>query len=297
MKNGKINSMLKRVFVVVLCLTIPLTIFAQEETESSAPVTKDKKPVRSPWSASTLIESQSYMVFPKNTLVFTIQHRFGKLNSNTFDLFGLYAPSNIRMGFSYTVFNNFQLGIGTTKNNKLQDLNWKYNILEQTRSNSMPVALTYFGNVEYDARDAENFGENYKGSNRLSYFNQLIIGRTISDKLTMQIMANYAHFNQIDTVGVKDFEHSNMGVGVAARYKFSPQSSIVVEYEHPLTTPEPVKPNLSIALEVATSSHAFQIFITTYDNISYQRNLTYNTNDFNKGDFLIGFNITRNWNF
>ena len=75
------------------------------------------------------------------------------------------------------------------------------------------------------------------------------------------------------------------------------------EYDQSLTTPEVVKPNLSIGYEVATSSHAFQMFVTTYRGISYQRNLAYNTNDFTKFEsnepwgFLIGFNITRNWNF
>ena len=296
MKKRTTKKSIMRISIALLCMFSPALLTAQEES-TPAVAEKDNKPVRSPYAASTLIESQSYMVFPKNTLVFNLQHRFGKLNSETFDLFGLYAPSNIRMGLTYSVSNKIQLGIGTTKLNKLQDLNWKYSILNQTRSNSIPIALTYFGNVEYDMREAENFGEDYKSSNRISYFNQLMIGRKFNDKLTVQLMANYAHFNQIDTVGNADFNHDNFSAGIAGRFKISPQTSFLFEYEHPLTTPETVKPNLSLGFEIATSSHAFQIFITTYDGISHQRNLMYNTNDFNKGEILIGFNITRNWSF
>lgn len=290
------NKTILRSAVTIMLLSAPFTIVAQDETVV-APVEKDNKPVRSPFSAGVLIETQSYMVFPKNTLVFNIQHRFGKLNSETFDLFGIYAPANIRMGLTYSPIQNLSIGIGTTKLNMLQDLNWKYAILNQTKSNSIPIAITYFGNVEYDMREDENFGEDYQSTNRISFFNQLIIGRKFSEKLTIQLMGNYAHFNQIDTAGNPDFKHDNMSAGIAGRFKFSPQTSFLFEYEHPLTTPENIKPNISFGFEIATSSHAFQLFITTYDGISYQRNLMYNTNDFDKGELLIGFNITRNWSF
>ncbi|MBS0000542.1 MAG: hypothetical protein KFF73_16300, partial [Cyclobacteriaceae bacterium] len=62
--------------------------------------------------------------------------------------------------------------------------------------------------------------------------------------------------------------------------------------------------NISLGIEIATSAHAFQIFISTYRSILPQYNLHYNTNEFitevdgeNKLGFLIGFNMTRLWNF
>ncbi len=278
----------------------PVCLKAQDDATKKKPTEKKAdKPVRNPWEAGMLIETQTDLVWAPKTLEFVIQHRFGELNSGTFDLAGLYAPSNIRIALNYGLFKNAQIGIGTTKDNKLQDLNWKYKILTQTRSGSMPIALTYYGNVEYDARDKENFGASaeYKSSYRMSYFNQLIISRKFSKAVTAQITGSYAHYNLVDTVFTPDLKHDNFAVGVAGRVKISRQTSIIVEYDVPLTTPDYIKPNYSIGVEMATSSHAFHIFITTYDGISPQRNLTYNTNDFFNGDFLIGFNITRNWNF
>ncbi len=131
----------------------------------------------------------------------------------------------------------------------------------------------------------------------MSYFNQLIIGRKFGKKVAVQAMFNYAHFNQIDTTGIPDLKHDNFGIGFAGRYKFSPQGSVLLEYEQPLTTPEEIKPNLSFGVEFATSSHAFQIFITTYNGIIYQENMVYNRNDYSDGGLRLGFNITRNWNF
>ncbi len=276
----------------------PSSLKAQDEATEKKPTEKKaEKPVRNPWEAGMLIETQTDLVWKPKTLEFVIQHRFGELNSGTFDLAGLYAPSNIRIALNYGVFKNAQIGIGTTKDNKLQDLNWKYKILTQTRSGSMPIALTYYGNAEYDARDKENFGAEYKGSYRMSYFNQLILSRKFSKAISLQITGSYAHYNQIDSVFTPDLKHDNFAVGLAGRVKISKQTSIIFEYDQPLTTPDYIKPNYSIGVEMATSSHAFHLFITTYDGISPQRNLTYNTNDFFKGDILIGFNITRNWNF
>ena len=62
------------------------------------------------------------------------------------------------------------VGIGTTQNYKLQDIEWKYALLRQTRSNSMPVSLVYYGNMVIDARSYDNLGpeESYKFIHRIS---------------------------------------------------------------------------------------------------------------------------------
>ncbi|MBZ0242699.1 MAG: DUF5777 family beta-barrel protein, partial [Bacteroidales bacterium] len=59
----------------------------------------------------------------------------------------------------------------------------------------------------------------------------------------------------------------------------------------------PSKPNFGIGWEIATSTHAFHIYIATADGIVPQHNAFYNKNDFTKGDMMLGFTITRLWNF
>ncbi len=281
---------------LLLMLSVPHQLL-QAQDNNNAEVKKVQKPVRSPWESGMLIETQTGLVLPQKTLEFVIQHRFGNINSGTFDLLGIYAASNIRLALNYGLFNKFQIGIGTTKNKKYQDVNWKYNILTQTRSGSMPLSLTYYGNISYDAREEEYFGADYKVSDRISYFNQLILGRKFSRIVSVQLSGSYSHYNQIDTTSFPGMKHDVFGVGLAGRVKISPQTSITMEYNQPLNTPDNIKPNLSLGVEIATSSHAFQIFLTTYNGIVPQENLSYNTNDFLKGDILLGFNITRLWGF
>ena len=298
MKN-RLERISRTLVLFTLLASSPVFLIAQEEAAQPQEEKKDTKPVRSPFQANSLIESQTYVVFAKKTLVLDMQHRFGPMNNSNFDLFGIYGPSNIRLALTYVVLDNFQLGAGTTKNGMIQDINWKYSILRQTRSNSMPIALTYYGNWAYSAVQQSSFGaeSEYKGTHRMSYFNQLILGRKFGKKVAVQVMANYAHFNQIDTLGNPDFKHDNLGIGFGGRYQFSPQGSIMFECEQPLTTPEHIKPNVSFGVEFATSSHAFQLFITTYSGIVYQYNMVYNTNEVNQNGLLIGFNFTRNWSF
>lgn len=295
MKNFEIKTSGIFTLLFTILLLVPSLVIAQDE---EVPVEKKvEKPVRNPWGSSHLIETQTTVVWAPKTLEFVIEHRFGELNSGSFDLIGLYAPSNVRMGLNYTVVKWLQLGIGTTKDKKLQDFNYKAAILTQTRSGSMPIALTYYGNTQMDARDQEIYGAEYSFTNRISYFNQLILGRKFSKAFSLQISGSYAHYNFIDSAATKDLKHDNFGIGIAGRVKVGGKISILFEWDMPLTTPDWVKPNYSLGVEIATSSHCFQIFLTTYDGINYQENLMFNTNDAWDGDVLIGFNIIPKWNF
>jgi hypothetical protein len=282
------------IMIPVALMVFSTAVFGQE----AATEQKDNRPVREQFESGYIIDNQTVVVKTPGTLEFIIQHRFGTLNSETFDLLGLYAPSNIRMGLNYTLRKDLLIGAGSTKNNKLQDANIKYTFLKQTRSNSIPVSVAVFSLAAYDLR--EDIFE--KSTQRLSYFSQLIIARSFGRKTSVQIAPSYSHFNIVDSL----VEHSSIGVSVNGRYKFSPQSSVVFSYDHNMTEQkgkindalviEPM-PNLSIGLEVSTSSHVFQVFASTYNAIINQYSILYNTHDFTNGDILIGFNITRLWNF
>jgi hypothetical protein len=254
---------------------------------------KDKRPVKDPFESGYLLNNQTVKLPTAHTLEFIIQHRFGKLNGEEFDLLGLYAPSNIRMGFNFTLTDKIQLGIGTTKNRKLQDLNWKYAILQQTRSGNIPVSITYFGDIAIDVRK-DVYPEI---TNRLSYFNQLIIARKFSDRISVQVAPSYSYFNMVDSL----VSRGNFGLSVNGRVKIADALAVLFEYDYNFTKQDEkvltVKPNLSFGLEASTGSHVFQVFVGTYESIVNQYNLLYNSNDFTNKDVLIGFNITRLWNY
>jgi len=110
----------------------------------------------------------------------------------------------------------------------------------------------------------------------------------------MQVAPSISHYNLVEA----DMENDMFAVALGARYKISPQTSILVDYSQPFAMgdSEP-EPGLSLGFEFATSAHAFQIFVSNYWGIVPQENYMWNQNDFFGGDVLLGFNITRIYNF
>ncbi|HYX07622.1 MAG TPA: DUF5777 family beta-barrel protein [Bacteroidales bacterium] len=272
--------------IAVLITSVYTSSFAQDTEETP------DYPVRNPFETGTLIDNQTPLTPYKGMIEFQIYHRFGTVKNGISDLYGIYAPSNIRLGLNYGVTDKIMVGIGTTKDYKLQDIQWKYNFLQQTRSGKVPVFLTYYGNMVIDARADENFGptDNYLFIHRISYFSQLILARKFNDIFTFQIAPECVYYNAVDP-GMKNF---NAGLSLGGRAKVLPSTSIIVEYDQPFTSTDVnnPKPNLGFGVEIGTGTHAFQIFMANYSQIINQRNLVYNTNDFTDGDLALGFNIT-----
>lgn len=285
-----------RLIITGLCMAFMFTAFAQEEE----PVVD--KPVRAPWESGYLIDQQTPLVPYKGTLEFVIHHRFGAFGNGTSDLFGIWAPSNIRLGLNYSFSDKFQLGLGSTKFKKFTDLTYKYNILEQTRSGAVPVAVTFWGNIGLDGRNDEFYGSEYAFTQRFSYFNQLIVARKFTNALSVQVAPSFLHYNMVDSL----IEHDKFAVSFGARYKITPTMAIIANYDLPLhfkgiqeyyeITDKPYG-NFGIGIEISTSTHAFQIFLGSSDKILPQENILYNQNNFWDKGILLGFNMTRLWSF
>jgi hypothetical protein len=194
------------------------------------------------------------------------------------------------------------IGAGVTKSKMQYDFNAKVSLLRQTKAKGTPVSVVYYGDIAMSDQEQDDFlnqdGE-FKKVNRLTYFNEIMIARKITSKISLQVAGTYSYFNIIDSAYN---EHAFYGASFAGRYKFSPQSSVIVDFDYLLNTSdiqEAVKPepNLGIGYEVSTGSHQFQIFVTTAQGIINQDFRLYNMNKFGDGDVVLGFNITRQWGF
>jgi hypothetical protein len=233
-----------------------------------------------------------------------IQHRFGSIENGLSDFLGIYGSANTRLALNYSVTNWLQVGFGTTKNYKLQDFSLKANLLRQSKDNKSPVDVTYYGNFSLDARDKDYFGEDYKFGNRAAYFNELLVTRQVAKWFTASVGASFTHFNQVDSL----YEHDKIGLHFLGRFKFSGQSSILINCDLPLKldgikewgefTNPPIY-NCGIGYEVVTATHVFQIFAGSANFLVPQYNMMWNQNEFFKSteNIFLGFNISRVWNF
>ena len=320
-----INTSNQRV-TLALCLVSCLMLFqtgltAQDSTGVTKAITTraKSKPVKNTFPGVWIIDNQTVMVPVKGTFEMDIMHRFGTVDKGYDDFWGFFAPSNIRLGVSYSPINKLNLGFGITKSNMLWDASAKYSIITQTKG-KYPVSITYYGDVAYDTRkDADKSLFKYT-TQRITSFNQLIIARKISDKLSLQIAPSISHQNAVngyytknDSTGkdiFSEMKFDHLAVAISGRLKLTNVTSLIINYDQPVTkhnTNNP-SPNLSFGFEFNTSNHSFQLFMGNYSLLSPQRNNLYNTNsplDYTKvdgtkvegGRFLIGFNITRLWNW
>jgi hypothetical protein len=273
--------MKKQLFLFGVILTfVAMPVLSQEESENQ------DYPIRKVFETTTLIDNQTTQSLYQGMLQLEIQHRFSEINQIS-DLFGIYGSANTRIALNYGIKDWIMVGLGTTRNYKLQDVEWKVSILKQTESGKVPVSLSYYGNMVIDARSKDNFGpaESYRDIHRLSYLTQVIVSKKIG-KFSAQLAPTFAYYNAVDT-GLKNF---NVSLNGGLRANVLGSSSIILEYDQPLTQHESfdIKPNLGFGVEIGTSTHAFRVFVSNYNDIIKQRNIMYNTNN----TFHFGFNIS-----
>ena len=257
---------------------------AQDEKEP------DNRPIRPPFETIALLDNQTTVNPFKGSLHLEISHRFSEIKDIS-DIFGIYGSANTRLALDYGITDRIMAGFGTTRDYKLQDFEWKVAILTQTRSWSMPISLSYYGNMVIDARSKDNFGpeDQYKFTHRMSYLTQAIASFK-TGPVSFQVIPSFAYFNAVEN----GYNNLNFGLSFGLRAQVIKMSSIVLEYDQPLTQHEALEvyPNLGIGLEVGTSTHSFRIFVANYQNIIKQYNLFYNTNNPWDGNFRFGFNIS-----
>lgn len=297
--------MMKKIILILLILgiTIPAT-FAQDEDQKV-----------NAFNSGTMIDAQTTVIPDARTLEFVIQHKFGSMEKGKSDLWGIYAPgANVRLGLNYVIAKNFQIGAGITKNNMYSDFNAKWTILQQS-TQKMPVSVTLLGNVAIDGRDAATIGlgqvVDTKGptlpssidiGDRFSYYSQLLVSRKFCDAFSLQAGVSYSHFNMVPW----DYNHDIIGVHATGKIKFSPQGSIIINYDQPLQIDAISEQanwdtqaieNVAIGVEFFTFTHAFQLYVGSASGILPQHNMLYNQKDWLNKGFAFGFTITRLWMF
>lgn len=328
------NDFYRAALLVGLFLASTVAV-AQEPTDSTAAnesiVPKKIKPVKNTFQSVWIIDNQTVMVPVKKTFEMDIMHRFGTVGKGYENFWGLFAPSNIRLGVSYSPIDHLNVGFGITKENMLWDFSAKYSIIRQTKG-LYPVSVTYYGNAAYDTRkDPDNslfrteklreqgdfLSKTFGASpDRFKFFHQLIIARKITERLSLQVAPSVTHQNAVNgyykrvdsatKVIEGEMKHEHFAIAFSGRYKLTNVTCIIVNYDQPITkhVVNNPSPNISFGFEFNTSSHAFQLFMGNFFYLNPQRNNLENKNYFKnaEGDisvkqFLIGFNVTRLWNY
>ncbi len=258
-------------------------------------VKKKKEFVTATFKATRIINGHSIENDAKGVLDFRISHRFGRLSEGSQNFYGL-DDATTKIGFDYGITNWLMVGIAHSTFQKEDDGFVKIKLFRQTTNNSMPVSISYLGDMSVQTTPAPSLpaGETYDFNNRLYYANQLLIARKFNDMLSLQLMPSYVHYNLVALHGEPN---DVMAIGVGGRIKLSQRFALTGEYYYVLPgaslAQEGYCNSLSIGVDIETGGHVFQLMLTNATGITERTFIGQTTDDWGKGQIHFGFNISR----
>lgn len=279
---------MKRICLLLAASAVVLSAVAQDdllnELESKVPVSRY---VESTFKGSRLVNGQTVETRGKGELEFIFSHRFGAMNSGSYNLYGLDQAA-VRLGLEYGITDRWGIGFGRSSSDKIMDFYSRYKIVRQ-RVDATPVTITAFG---YTSFKLASPGDATSLNDRTAYVAQLLIARKFSPNLSLQLMPTFVHKNAVD----KTIESNDqIAIGIGGRYKISRSISITSEYYHRLDvkTNNPYKNSIGFGVDIETGGHVFQLLLTSSQRITERTFITESEGDFFNGDIHLGFNVTR----
>ncbi len=255
---------------------------------------KTKSYVKGTFKATHIVNMQTIESPAKYNLDFVIQHRFGQLNSGSYNFFGL-DNATLRLGLDYGITDDLDIGIGRSSYLKTFDGYIKYKLLKQTESGSMPVSVSVLGSVtDYTQTIPTETYLNMKY--RTAYSGELLIARKISTALSLEVTPTWLHYNLVPTVADKN---DVFAVGLGGRYKITKRMSINAEYDvvpKNQVVSTAVHNSLSFGWDIETGGHVFQLVFSNSQSMLQSQYLTQTSGTWGKGDIYFGFNISRDFN-
>lgn len=225
----------------------------------------------------------------KKELEFIIGHRFGRLNSGTFNLFGL-DNANIRFSLEYGITDDLMAGIGRSSFNKMYDGFLKYKLLKQKDGKrKFPFSVTLLSSIvarDYPENDKRSFVES------LSFSNQLLLAKKINSSFSFQLSPTFIHKNTVEKF---TDPHNYFAMGFGSRIKLSKRVALNGEYFYnfnKLTVFKTLNP-VAFGLDIETGGHVFQLILSNSKTMIEPDFITETTGNFLKGDIHFGFNISR----
>ncbi|OON67950.1 DUF5777 family beta-barrel protein [Hymenobacter sp. CRA2] len=245
------------------------------------------------FKGTRIVNGQSIETPAKGSMIFLIGHRFGQLNSGTYNFFGL-DQATIRLGLEYGINDRLAVGIGRSSLDKTFDGFVKYRALRQhTGVRAMPVSLTLLGNSTISTLKYP-VGAERSTASRMAYSYQALIARKFSPSLSVQLMPTLVHRN---LVPLPTDDNDVYAVGGAIRQKLTRRIAVTAEYYYVLSeeTARQARNPLAIGFDIETGGHVFQLHFTNAQGMVDPLFIPRTTGDFFNGDIFFGFNISRSF--
>lgn len=285
---------MKKLIVIAVLFLYGWAGFAQD-AEALLSDEEKKDFTSATYKTTRLINFHTLETVGPRTLDFRISHRFGAINSGSYNAWGIDGPANIRLSLEYSFDGRFMFGIGRTSSEKMLDGFLKYRLLRQTTDNKMPLSVTLFAGMYRTALKNQiiNGKDLYEfETSRLSYCYQIMIGRKFNRNISLQIAPWMVHYNIVVN---KSDKNDIFGISAIGRFKFTQRAAFTVEYAHRLNdySTEKFYNSLGVGLEIETGGHVFQVHLTNSFGLAENQFLTRTNTQWNDAGIRLGFNVSR----
>jgi len=286
----------------ILCLStllfISCSLYAQDLMNiADKTIVPENELTTSTFKTTRNINFQTLESLGKHTLDFRISHRFGPMNSGSYEFWGIDQTANIRLGLEYSHDGRFMFGVGRSSYQKMYDGFLKYRLIRQQTDNGPPLSVTLFAGGYYtaqrDLQAAYNGYDKYQyGSDRLSYVYEVMAGRKFTSSFSLQLAPFFVHANLVDRISDKN---DCYGVAVVTRLKFTKRQAITAEYAYRINKYSNTSyyNSLGIGWEIETGGHVFQVHVTNSYGIADNQYLMFTNTQWNNMGIRLGFNISR----
>lgn len=286
--------MKKIAWFIIILLSFQANIFSQDlEDLLNDEVEERTDYTTATFKATRLMNGHSIERMQKGQLDFRVDHRFGLLNSGSYEAFGL-DRGYIHLTLETGITDWLMFGIGRSAYQKTADGFLKFSILRQcSGKKNMPISLTLLLSTDIKGTKPTTALEE-KFVNRMSYSNQILIARKFSEHLSLQIMPTYVHKNLVNELDNNDY----YACGIGGRYKLTSKFTFNMEYYRVLSPSEiavsyEAHHPLAVGFDLETGGHVFQLFFTNSIWNTERGYITETTGDWLKGDVHFGFKISR----
>jgi hypothetical protein len=245
------------------------------------------------FKSTRILNGHSIERMPQGQLDFRIHHRFGRINSGAYELWGL-DQANIHFGLEYGFTNWFMAGVGRGTYEKTYDGFIKLSPLRQSKgAKDMPVSVSLFASTAVNSLKWSDPERTNYFSSRLSYVFQVLVARKFNQRFSAQITPSLVHKNLVPT----ELDPNDMfALGFGGRIKLTNRISFNAEYYHVFKSDylsESIYDPLSIGFDIETGGHVFQLIFTNSLAMIEKGFLTETTGQWGKGDIHFGFNLSR----
>jgi hypothetical protein len=287
---------MKRYYLTIIFLIIPYFIFAQNDLMNllEQDSTKEINYSTATFKSTRIMNGHSIERMPPGQLDVRISHRFGRLNSGAYNLWGL-DQANIHFSLEYGITRWLMLGVGRGTYQKTFDGFAKFSILRQSSgAREMPISLSAFSSVALNSLKWSDPERTNYFSSRLAYVVQVLAARKFNQAFSLQLTPSYVHRNLVTT----ELDPNDIwAIGAGGRVKLSKRISFNAEYYY-VANPkkymsEQIYNPLSIGVDIETGGHVFQILLTNSLAMIEKGFIGETTGSWSKGDIHLGFNISR----